>query len=134
MERHLLMSRKELARKSVLELVKLAQISLVEASFRMRLSYRQTLRVYQRFVHEGDAGLVHLSRGKPSGRRYRSRFRTKVIERYRTRYARHKLGPTLAAEKLAEDGIVVDHETLHRWLLAKGLRRKRRKCRVHRCR
>ena len=46
MEGHLLMSRRELGRKSVLELVMGGQISLVEASYRRGLSYRQTLRVY----------------------------------------------------------------------------------------
>jgi hypothetical protein len=33
-----------------------------------------------------------------------------------------RFGPTLAAEHLAdEDGIVVDHETLRRWMLAEHL-------------
>ena len=32
-----------------------------------------------------------------------------------------RFGPTLAAEHLAEeDGIVMDHETLRRWMLRKG--------------
>ena len=38
-----------------------------------------------------------------------------------------RFGPTLAAEHLAsEDGLVVDHETLRRWLLAAGLWQRRR--------
>ena len=53
MEGHLLMSRKELGRKSVLELVKSGRITLVEAAKRMKLSYRQTLRVSARFVAQG---------------------------------------------------------------------------------
>ncbi len=134
MEGHLVMSRKELARKSVLELVKDGRITLLEASRRMGLSYRQTLRVYARFTSEGDAGLVHRRRGKPSNRGYAPGFRQKVIARYRDRYKAHDLGPTLAAEKLAQEGLEVDHETLRRWLLAEGHWRKRRRRKTHRTR
>lgn len=131
---HLLMSRKELKRKSVLELVANKHITLQEASQRMTLSYRQTLRVYSRFCAEGDSGLVHGNRGKPSNRAYSASFRKKVIARYRKRYKPHDLGPTLAAEKLALDGLDVDHETLRRWLCAEGDWYKRRKRKVHRLR
>ena len=134
MEGHLLMSRKELGRKSVLELVKSGRITLVEAAKRMKLSYRQTLRVYTRFVAQGDAGLLHCRRGQPSNRAYPPTFRTKVLKRYRERYQPHDFGPTLAAEKLAEEGLCVDHETLRRWLLAEGDWKKRRKRRAHRMR
>lgn len=134
MEGHLLMSRKELHRKSVLELVAADRISLVEASRRLTLSYRQTLRVYGRFVEEGDAGLVHRRRGQPSNRAYSASFRNKVLRRYRARYKDHDVGPSLAAEKLSEEGMVVDHETLRRWLLEAGDWKKRRKGKTHRSR
>jgi hypothetical protein len=43
-----------------------------------------------------------------------------------------RFGPTLAAEHLAEeDGIVVDHETLRRWMLAEGLWSRQRKRKKH---
>ena len=134
MEGHLLMSRKELRRKSVLEMVRSGTMTLVEASQRMRLSYRQTLRVYQRFLAEGDAGLVHRRRGQPSNRAYPAHFREEVLGRYRERYQAYDLGPTLVAEKLAEEGLVIDHETLRRWLLEAGDWRKRRKRHTHRSR
>lgn len=134
MEGRLLMSRKELHRKSILELVKGKQMTLVEASVRLKLSYRQTLRVYERFRADGDGGLVHRSRGKSSNRRSPSAFRAKVLRRYRERYQEAGLGPTLAAEKLAGDGLEVDHETLRRWLLEEGEWQKRRKRRAHRSR
>jgi len=41
-------------------------------------------------------------------------------------------GPTLAAEKLLEMGFRVDHETLRRWLLARGLWKRARKRKAHR--
>ncbi len=132
MKEHLLMSRKELSRKSVVELVQSGKITLLEASERMGLSYRQTLRVYARFVAEGDAGLVHRSRGHPSNRGYSLSFRESVLARYRERYQVHGFGPTLAAEKLSEEDFPVDHETLRRWLLASGDWSKRRRRKVHR--
>ena len=128
------MSRKELHRKSVLELVVAKRLSLVEASKRMNLSYRQTLRVYARFSEQGDAGLVHRRRGQSSNRAYAAAFRDRVLQRYRERYKPHDVGPTLAAEKLAKEGLGVDHETLRRWLLEQGDWNKRRKRRTHRTR
>lgn len=134
MEGHLLMSRKELDRKSILELVKDGRMSLVEASRRMKLSYRQILRVYERFVALGDDGLVHRSRGKPSNRAWPASFRSKVVERYRERYKKAGCGPTLAAEKMAAEGLCVDHETLRRWLLEEGEWKKSRRSQTHRSR
>jgi molybdenum-dependent DNA-binding transcriptional regulator ModE len=131
---HLLMSNKERQRKSALELAQSGKITLVEASRRMGLSYRQTLRVYEHFVAQGDAGLVHRRRGKPSNRAYPKTFREAVVQRYRDCYQIHGFGPTLAAEKLAEEGLQVDHETLRRWLLADGDWQKCRKHREHRTR
>ncbi len=131
---HLLMSRRELKRKSILELVKNKHITLVEASGRMQLSYRQTLRIYHRFCSEGDSGLIHCLRGQHSNRAHSSSFRKKVLSRFKSRYQPHEIGPTLAAEKLLEDGFEVDHETLRRWLCAEGLWYKKRKARVHRTR
>ena len=120
MKGHLLMSFKELGRKTVLEQVKLGILTLVEGSRRIGLSYRQTLRVYERFVSEGDAGLVHQGRGRPSNRRHAETLRNEILRRYVERFQVHGFGPTLAAEKLAEEGLCVDHETLRRWLVEAG--------------
>ena len=51
-----------------------------------------------------------------------------MLQAYRRRYA--DFGPTLACEKLAEEGLVIAVNTLRRWLLAEGLwqRRRRREC------
>ncbi len=134
MKGHLLMSRKELKRKAVLDLVVSGELGLVEASRRMRLSYRQTLRVFQRFVAQGDAGLLHRGRGEASNRGYPRSFRDRVVRRYRERYEEYDVGPTLAAEKLAQEGFVLDHETLRRWLLEEGVWTKRRQRQRHRSR
>src|SRR5260221_229626 len=41
-------------------------------------------------------------------------------------------GPTLMAEQLVKEKLVVDHETLRRWLLAEGKRTVRHRKQVHR--
>jgi len=128
------MSRRELHRKSVLEMVEKGHLTLMSASSRLKLSYRQTLRVYGRFLSEGDEGLIHRRRGCGSNRAYSSGFREQVLHVYRAKYQEHGFGPTLAAEKMAASGLIVDHETLRRWLLASGDWQKRRRRPKHRTR
>ena len=130
MEGHLVMSAKERRRKSVFDEVQEGRMTLREASEKLGVSYRQCRRSYGRFRKEGDAGLVHRSRGRPSNRRLPKRVRKRAVKRYRERY--EGFGPTLAAEKLAEEGLVMDHETLRRLLLHEGLWTKRRKRVKHR--
>lgn len=129
---HLLMSSKERLRKGVFERVQLGQLTLVLAAQQLGVSYRQVRRSYQRFVAHGDSGLVHGSRGRVSNRCKSSKLKAQVLARYEQRYAALDLGPTFAAEKLLEDGLAVDHETLRRWLMGAGLWRKRRRRSAHR--
>lgn len=72
----------------------------------------------QRYLAEGDGGLVHKSRGRRSNRSTGEGLRQAVVQRYEEVY--EGFGPTFAAEKLAKDGYKVDHETLRRWLIAEG--------------
>ncbi len=132
MSGHLRMSKKERNRKSVFEEVSGGRRSLREAAKCLGLSYRQCRRSYKRFRAQGDAGLVHRSRDRPSNRGYPASFKARVIARYEERYASLKFGPTLAAEKLAEEGLAVPAETLRRWLQAEGHAPWRRRRRKHR--
>lgn len=127
---HLLMSAKERVRKSVFERVVAKEWSLADAAQQLGLSYRHCKRVYARFRTQGDSGLMHLSRGRPSTRRRPQAFREAVLALCRAEFS--LLGPTLAAEKLVERGYGVDHETLRRWLIADGQWRRRRKRGRHR--
>ena len=113
------MSAKERKRLVVLAEVKAGKLTLVAAAQVLQLSYRQMKRVWKRFQAQGDAGLIHRSRGRPGARATPRATRTKVLARYRERYP--DFGPTLAAEHLAKDGWEVDHETLRRLLIAEGL-------------
>lgn len=132
MKGHLVMSTKELARKSVFERVRGGHGSLVQAAGQLGLSYRQVKRCYGRWREEGDKGLVHRSRGVASNRGIAAKTKRAILRRCQKRYVALELGPTLMAEKLEEDGYRVDHETLRRWLLQKGLWSKRRKRAEHR--
>ena len=125
------MSRKERARLTVLVGVKGQELTLVQAAELMGVCYRQSKRIWQRYQAGGDAGLVHRLRGKPSVRRKPAALRAQVLARCaEERYA--DFGPTLMAEQLLKEKLVVDHETLRRWLLAEGKRTVRRRKQVHR--
>lgn len=132
MKGHLVMSLKELKRKSVFEWVRAGQGSLVQAAAQLGLSYRQAKRSYGRWREEGDEGLVHRSRGGTSHRAVAAQTKRAILRRCEERYVPLEFGPTLMAEKLLEEGYSVDHETLRRWLLEKGLWSKRRKRAGHR--
>jgi len=119
------MSEKERTRLVVMQQVKGDELSLAEACEVLGLSYRQTKRVWRRYRLDGHKGLVHRSRGKPGKRAKPAKLKTRILARYEERYS--DFGPTLAAEYLVEEGLVVDHETLRRWRLAQDKPRLRRR-------
>jgi transposase len=125
------MNRKERDRMTIMVGVKGKKLSQVEASQLMGLGYRQAKRIWRRYQDQGDAGLVHRLRGKPGSRSKPAALRTEVLrlcaeERY------EGFGPTLMAEELAKQGIVVDHDTVRRWLMVAGKRTVRRRRQQHR--
>ena len=124
------MSSNERRRMVLLAEVKKGKLSVAAAGRVMDVCYRQAKRIWHRFKKWGDSGLVHRSRGKPGPRRKEASLRRQVLARYQQRYP--DFGPTLAAEKMHQEGLVVDHETLRRWLVGKGLWRVGRKRQKHR--
>ena len=87
-----------------------------EAAEMLRVSYRQAKRIWRRYRQEGDAGLVHRGRGRRSNRMRPAAEQKRAVALYTKQYA--GFGPLLASEHLATDhGLVIDHETLRRWLL-----------------
>ncbi len=130
------MSTRELGRVEVLARVRRRDLRVVDAAVLLRLSYRQTKRLWKRYRKEGAAGLQHGSAGQRSHRAYAEKFRSKVLKLVREKYGGamdERFGPTLAAEHLAsEDSLRVDAETLRRWMLAEGLWSRQRKRRQHR--
>lgn len=102
-----------------------------EAGEVLGLTTRQVRRLIQRVRAEGDAGLVHRSRGKPSNRRHLPALKARVLQLYAQHYS--DFGPTLAVEKLAErQGITLSAETLRQWLRACGIAHFTRRKRPHR--
>ena len=130
------MSASELKRVGVMERVKAGTLKLGSAAQLLGISYRQAKRIYRRYRGEGAKGLKHRSAGRPSNRATVPKIRTRALALVREKYSGaidERFGPTLAAEHLAaEDGLVVDHETLRRWMLAAGLWSRARKRSPHR--
>jgi len=125
------MSRKERERVTIMVGVKEQELTLVQAGELMAVGYRQSKRIWRRYQDEGDAGLVHRLRGQPSARRKPPELRALALARYaEERYA--DFGPTLMAEQLLKEKLVVDHETLRRWRLAEGQHTVRRRKQTHR--
>jgi len=107
------------------------ELTLVAAGELMGVCYRQSKRIWRRYQDQGDAGLVHRLRGRPSARRKPPELRALALARYaEERYA--DFGPTLMAEHLLKEKLVVDHETLRRWRLAAGQHTVRRRKQKHR--
>jgi len=107
------------------------ELTLEQAAALMGVGYRQGKRIWKRYQADGDAGLVHRLRGKPSARRKPPELRALALARYaEERYA--DFGPTLMAEQLLKEKLVVDHETLRRWRLAAGQHTVRRRKQKHR--
>jgi hypothetical protein len=125
------MSKNERERMKIMAGVKEQELTLVAAAGLMSVCYRQSKRIWRRYQAEGDAGLVHRLRGKPSVRRKSPELRTRALALYAEE--RHAdFGPTLMAEHLLKERLVVDHETLRRWRMAEGKHSARRRKQTHR--
>jgi len=130
-EDRVMMSVKELRRVHVIRHANERKMTQVKAGALLGLTTRQIRRLIARVEQEGEKGLAHRGRGKPSNRRMPEKVKAKVLQLYETRYG--DFGPTLAVEKLAEHhGIVLSDETLRRWLAVRGIDHFRRRKRSHR--
>lgn len=125
------MSAHELERVEVMGRVASGNLQLTQAAEMLGLSYRQTKRVWRRYRERGGEGLKHGNAGRESNRGKPQRLRRRVLSLIQRKYSGsegERFGPTLAAEHLAEeDDIVLDHETLRRWMLESGLWSRRRR-------
>ena len=125
------MSQKELKRSHIIKKVIESSINQVEASSLIGLSERQVRRLVKKVRLEGEIGIIHRSRGKPSNRSFSEELRNKVIVLYKSKY--FGFGPTLATEKLFElDKIKLSDETLRKWLQEEEIPYRKRKKRGHR--
>ena len=129
------MSTRELERVEILGRVRSRELKLKDAAAMLQLSYRQVKRLWRRYRKVGHRGLQHGNAGRASHRSKPAKFRRQVLRMIQRKYSgseEERFGPTLAAEHLAEeDGLVIDHETLRRWMLAEGLWSRQRKRKKH---
>ena len=124
-EERISMSQTERERLKVLQQIEQGHWTQVEGAHRLQLSTRQVRRLQRRVSREGDGGVIHRLRGRPSNRKFPANVQRRVLAEVRRRYA--DFGPTLAAEHLASGGIPVSRETLRRWMSAAGLWQSRRR-------
>jgi transposase len=125
----IMLRQKELKRLHVIRKVIEGTLTQKEAADLVSLTERQIRRIVTRIREEGDEGIRHKSRGKPSKRRLP--FKQRIIQLYRKHYP--DFGPTLFSEKLHErEGITVSRETVRTWLVEAGHWKKHRKRKAHR--
>ena len=125
------MSQGELRRVSIIHKVLDKVITQLEASRILELSTRQIRRIAQRISKEGDEGIIHRSRGKPSAHAFPKKIKDKILALCRAKY--EGFNPLFASEKLFEiDKIAISRETLRGWFKDNGIPYKARKKRPHR--
>jgi len=116
----LCMSLKEAERLSVMRQMDKQYLTPRKASEELGISLKQLRRIRQRYLEEGESGLLSKKKGQPSKNKISSQDRQKALDLLKTTYT--AFGPTLASEKLAErDGVQVSSETLRKWMIEEGL-------------
>ena len=124
------MSDAEIDRLEVVQKITAKQITQVEASRLLGISYRQVKRIVKKYRQYGVAALVSKRRGKPANNRIASTVKQTALALLRDYY--HDFAPTFANEKLSEcHGIHCSSETLRKWMVEDGIwqvKTKRRVC------
>src|SRR5919112_746678 len=113
------MSQRELTRLEVIQRVKRKTLKQRQAAELLSLSVRQVKRLCKAYHTAGTAGLISKRRGQPSNNRLPEKTIKQARRLLRSRYS--DFGPTLAAEKLAIDGLSLSVETVRQLLIGEGL-------------
>jgi transposase len=114
------MSERDLQRIEVLSKVTEGLTTIVSAAHILALSTRQVRRLLDVFEDDGAAAIRHKSRERPSNNRISNGVRDYVLTLVRERYL--DFGPTLAAEKLAQNhSVAISRETLRKWMTEAGI-------------
>ena len=113
------LSQRERDQLKVLHEVKQKHLTQAEAAQQLKVTDRHVRRMLIRIGERGDGGIVHQLRGRPSNRKLAATVEQKILAHIRHRYA--DFGPTLAAEYLVKDGLLVSRETLRKWMIQRAL-------------
>lgn len=125
------MTQGELKRLHIIHKALDKSITQIEAAGIIGLGLRQVQRIVRTVRLEGDKGVIHKSRGRPSNRALPGKIKEKALKLYKEKY--YDFGPTLASEKLFEiDKIKLNDETLRLWLTQESVPYKKRRKRPHR--
>lgn len=125
------MSYREREHLKVIGRIEAGELTVAEAAESIHLTERQMYRLLRRHRQEGDRGLIHRLRGRPSNLAYGGEVRTKAVRLYRELYSDY--GPTLFAEKLElYHDLKISRQTAARWLIDESLWSGSRKKRPHR--
>ena len=107
------------------------EISQAVAAKMLNISVRWVRKKFKRFQAQGDAGLIHKGRGKPSARRWSDDEQNMTIDLLKSEW--QGFGPTFVTEKLKEQKeIIVSNETVRQMMISKGIwipRKKKQKYR-----
>src|ERR1041385_8685370 len=103
------MSQRELTRLEVIQRVKQKTLKQRQAAELLLITVRQVKRLCKAYQSNGAAGLISKRRGRPSNNRLPEKTINKATRLLRSRYP--DFGPTLAAEKLAIEGVSIYIET-----------------------
>lgn len=119
------LSKGERDRLVVLRQVKQGALRQRAAAEQLGLSRRWVKKLMGRLRAEGDQGLAHRLRARPSNNGHGAAVREQALALIGERYGDY--GPTLASEVLAQEhGLKVNRETLRQWMSAEKLWRPRR--------
>ena len=125
------MTQEELKRLHVIHKVEEKAITQAEAADIIGVCLRQVQRIVRAVRIEGDKGVIHKGRGRPSNSALPSKVKDRVLKLYQEKYS--DFGPTFASEKLFEiDKIKLNDETLRLWLAEANIPYRKRKKRPHR--
>jgi transposase len=122
------MSQRELTRLEVIQRVKRKTLKQWQAAELLGLSVRQVKRLCKAYQRAGTAALISKRRGQPSNNRLPEKTIKRARQLLRSRY--HDFGPTLAAEKLAIEGVSLSVESVRQLLIREGLWKAKRVRRV----
>ena len=99
----------------MLQAAKKGQITQRQAAAELKLSRRWVKKLIRRLRKQGDRGVLHGLKGRPSNRRIAAEVERKAVKLIREHYRDY--GPTQAAEMLEQQhGIAVSRETVRGWM------------------
>ena len=120
MEEKIIMSQKEAEREKIITKVVNRTLQQTDAKKLLKLSYRQTNRLVNRYKKEGLRALAHGNRGKKSKRKISKDIIIKILTIYKEKYSDFR--PTFACEKLFENHqIKISNEKLRQILIKEHL-------------